>query len=66
MTQAEFAVKIFMSASHLAGIEGASKELNERNIYLMCIRFGVNKKWLIEGKGEMFSTISPEILNLLG
>jgi len=55
-----------MSASHLAGIEGASKELNERNIYLMCIRFGVNKKWLIEGKGEMFSTISPEILNLLG
>jgi len=66
LTQARFAEKIFMSTSHLAGIEGANKELNDRNIYLICSRFNVNEQWLRAGNGEMFSPADDKFSKIFG
>lgn len=57
-TQKEFSADIKIGQSTLAMLESGSREVNDRHITLICMKFGVNEEWLRTGIGSM--TISPE------
>ena len=58
MTQAEFAAKLEMVQNSYSKIEIGENSLTEKNIFLICLIFGVNETWLRTGKGEMFDMVS--------
>ncbi|MBM7836460.1 helix-turn-helix domain-containing protein [Clostridium sardiniense] len=63
LTQKEFAEKIHISRSNLAGIENGSVNLSERVANDICREFNVNLEWLKTGKGAIFKEVdSPEEL----
>ena len=55
MTQAEFAAKLEMAQNSYSKIETGENSLTEKNIFLICLIFGVNEAWLRTGEGEMFN-----------
>ena len=55
MTQRDFCKGIYLSQSYYAQIEGGKKPVNERIVALICSQYGVSEKFLLTGKGEMFS-----------
>jgi transcriptional regulator with XRE-family HTH domain len=57
MTQAEFAAKLEMAQNSYSKIETGENSLTEKNIFLICLIFGVNESWLRGGKGEMFDPV---------
>ena len=59
ITQEEFASKIDISRSNLGNIETGKVELTDRVISSICREFNVNKLWILEGKGDIFS-FTPE------
>jgi transcriptional regulator with XRE-family HTH domain len=59
LSQTEFCKGIYISQSFYAQLEGQTKNVNERIIELITLKYGVNKKWLLTGKGEMFSQPAP-------
>ena len=59
ITQEEFAAKIDISRSNLGNIETGKVELTDRVISSICREFNVNKLWILEGKGDIFS-FTPE------
>jgi len=61
LSQTEFCKRIFVSQTYFSNLENGNKKLNDRIIALICSQYGVNKKYLIEGKGEMFSEDLPDI-----
>jgi len=61
LTQKEFAKGIFVSQTYYSNIENGNKKMNDRVIALICSQYGVNKQYLLYGKGEMFSENLPDI-----
>jgi transcriptional regulator with XRE-family HTH domain len=53
LNQTKFAQKIGVTSQLINKIELGKAKLTEPNIRLICFIFGVNEKWLKEGKGEM-------------
>lgn len=61
LTQSEFGEKIGITAAAISDIEKGRRNLTERNISLICEKFGVNPSWLRNDTGEMFDlTRLPE------
>ena len=54
MTQKAFTSSLSLGQSTLAMIETGKRELNERNIKLICSLYKVNYDWLVKGIGSMF------------
>lgn len=54
LNQQEFADKIQVNRSTVAGYERGSTNLSERTIADICRVFYVNEDWLRTGEGEMF------------
>jgi transcriptional regulator with XRE-family HTH domain len=61
LTQKEFAKGIYVSQTYYSNIENENKKINDRVIALICSQYGVNKEYLLNGKGEMFSENLPDI-----
>jgi len=55
ITQREFCKGIHVSQSYYAQIENGTRPVNDRIIALICSQYGVNKKFLMEGEGEIFT-----------
>lgn len=55
LNQIEFGKKINLSGSHIASYETGRRNLTTRTIEDICREYNVNKYWLINGEGEMFS-----------
>lgn len=53
LKQDEFAKKLGFSQSNLSYIEKGKIPLTEANIRLICLTFGVNREWLVNGTGDM-------------
>lgn len=68
LTQAEFAKKINLSRTGIAGIEQGSRALTDRTIADICRVFRVNDHWLCYGIGEMFDELTEgeELAALFG
>jgi HTH-type transcriptional regulator / antitoxin PezA len=56
MNQKDFASSLSLGQSTLAMIETGKRELNERNIKLICSLYKVNYDWLVNGIGDMFQS----------
>ena len=60
LTQRQFAESVMLSQSTWAMIECGSRRLTDKNISLICEKFGVNEAWLRDGVGEPYTPKSEE------
>jgi transcriptional regulator with XRE-family HTH domain len=60
LSQRDFSRGIFLEHSSYARIEQGTVKPNERIIELICAKYRVNKTYLKENKGEMFSSAPPD------
>ncbi|CEK34324.1 putative prophage repressor,Antitoxin PezA,transcriptional repressor DicA,Predicted transcriptional regulator,Helix-turn-helix domain [[Clostridium] sordellii] len=71
LKQADFAKRLNISRSHLAGLETGAKPITERIISDLCKEYNVNKEWFLTGDGDMFNdpikdfNLDPEIEEFL-
>jgi transcriptional regulator with XRE-family HTH domain len=61
LNQRDFSKTIFLRQGSYARIEQGKIQMNERIIELVCSKFGVNKSYLKDGKGKMFSGNPPDV-----
>jgi len=61
LSQRDFSKGIFLRQSSYARIEQGKIIINERIIELVCVKYNVNKTYLKEGKGKMFSGNPPDV-----
>jgi len=61
ISQKDFCNGIYLSQSFYAKIETGTRKPNERVYELISNKYNVNKKWLITGKGDMFSASPPDV-----
>ena len=61
LTQTEFCKRIFVSQTYFSNVENGNRKVNDRIIALVCSQYGVNKKYLTEGIGDMFTEDLPNI-----
>lgn len=54
LNQSEFGKEISISRSAVWKLENGENTPSERTIEIICIKFGVNEKWLKTGEGEMY------------
>lgn len=65
LSQKAFAEKIGITDSGLSNLESGKRNLTEQMIVSICREFNVNRAWLVEGIGDMFTNISETILDEL-
>jgi transcriptional regulator with XRE-family HTH domain len=65
LSQRDFSKAILSSQSYLARMEQGKIKINDRIIELVCIKYKVNKAYLKEGKGPMFSSHPDNRLEIL-
>jgi transcriptional regulator with XRE-family HTH domain len=61
LTQKEFSKNIYVSQTYYSNVENGNKKINDRIIALICSQYGVNKEYLLNGNGEIFSENLPDI-----
>jgi len=61
LSQRDFSKGIFLRQSSYARIEQGKITINERIIELVCSKYNVNKNYLKDGKGKMFSGNPPDV-----
>ncbi|MDL2294240.1 helix-turn-helix domain-containing protein [Ruminococcaceae bacterium OttesenSCG-928-D13] len=61
LSQAKFAMAIYISNGYIAGIELEKRNVNDRLIKLICITFNVREKWLRTGEGDMFEELPNQL-----
>ena len=54
LTQAEFAEKIGLKQAVIGMYENGTRNIIDRNITLICEKFGLSEAWLRTGEGEMY------------
>lgn len=54
MSQVEFGKAVYLSNAYIAELECEHRKINDRIIHLISLNFGVSKKWLKNGEGDMF------------
>ena len=64
LTQEDFGKTIGLSKSGISNIENGIRDVSIRLQKLICIKFGINEKWLKSGEGKKF--ISDEVKALEG
>jgi transcriptional regulator with XRE-family HTH domain len=60
LSQMTFSKGIFLSNGYFAGIELGNRKANNRIIELISSKYGVNRRWLETGEGEMFAEPPPD------
>lgn len=65
INQEEFAVKIGVTRSAISRLESGDINFTEQMIISICRAFNVNRSWLVEGIGEMFTNLPETILDEL-
>jgi len=61
LNQTKFAEKIGIKQASLSAIEKGIRSLTDRNINLICEKFGVSEEWLRFGTGEMFEELTSKL-----
>jgi len=57
LTQKEFAKRLLISQSYLSGLENGNELPTNKLTKLICLEFGINEAWLINGLGDMYDTV---------
>lgn len=70
MRQGEFAKGIKTTQGHVSDIENKRKGVSDRVMEIISLKYGINKKWLRTGEGEMYQYTDTddysEITTLIG
>jgi transcriptional regulator with XRE-family HTH domain len=61
ISQREFSKRIYITQSFYGDIELGKKHINDRIIQLISTQFNVNKGWIKNGEGEMFTSPPPDL-----
>jgi transcriptional regulator with XRE-family HTH domain len=61
VSQKIFAKGIFISTSYYAGIETGHRQVNNRIVDLISKVYNVSKDWILNERGEMFSSAPPDM-----
>lgn len=60
LKQVEFSQSILISQGFLAEIETGKKNPSPRVVFTLCQKYGINPKWLVDGKGnKRTNDVSP-------
>ena len=65
ISQSDFAIKIGVSRSAISRLESGDINFTEQMILSICREFNVNRAWLVEGVGDMFTNLPETILDEL-
>ena len=60
LNQSEFAEKLSLTKNYISLIENGNRIPSDRTIIDICNKFGINRKWLETGEGEMQTPISRD------
>lgn len=60
LNQADFAARIGVAQTTVAGYETGARVPRNNIVMLICREFGVSEKWLRTGEGEMFSSLHSD------
>ena len=64
LTQEEFGKRInIKSRAHISALESGARNVTDRIANDICRVYGVNKKWLLEGEGEMRSNAETALIS---
>lgn len=58
LTQKDFAHHLLISQSYLSGVENGNEIPTNKLLKLICLEFGVNESWLIDGIGEVYDEVN--------
>jgi transcriptional regulator with XRE-family HTH domain len=61
ISQREFSKRIYITQSFYGDLELGKKNINDRIIQLISTQFNVNKEWIKNEQGEMFSSPPPDL-----
>jgi len=64
MTQAEFGKRIEVTAGAIYFLEQGINRVNPRIVTVICKAFGVNRNWLVDGRGGMFDEDDATVLSV--
>ena len=62
LSQKEFGNLIHLSQSQIASYESGHRSITPRTIDDVCVKFNVNKEWLLTGEGEPYIEESADTL----
>ncbi len=65
LNQEDFGSKIGLTRSAICNYENGSRTLMEQTIISICREFNVNRAWLVEGVGDIFTNLPETILDEL-
>ena len=65
VNQEEFSAKIGVTRSAISRLESGDINFTEQMIISICRAFNVNRAWLVEGVGDMFTNLPETILDEL-
>ena len=65
LNQEDFGSKIGLTRSAICNYENGSRTLMEQTIVSICREFHVNRAWLVEGIGDMFTNLPETIIDEL-
>ena len=60
MKQGDFAKELSITQGHLSDLENGRKEVSERLINILVLKFNISEDWLRTGKGDMFNPMSED------
>lgn len=66
LKQEELAISLELTKNYISLVETGKRNLSPQSVELLCRRYGVNREWLENGKGEMFLTKGEEISAMIG
>lgn len=65
LTQTEFGKQLGLTKDQIANIEGNRVKIKDSFIKSLCLAYGVNEEWLINGNGEMLQKKEVDIQALI-
>lgn len=65
LSQKAFAEKLGITDSGLSNLESGKRNLTEQMVISICREFNVNRAWLVEGVGDVFTNIPETVLDEL-
>lgn len=66
MKQGEFANSIQTTQGHVSDIENKRKNVSDRIMEIICLKYSINKNWFKTGEGEMKKPTSDKLSAYLG
>ncbi|RXI57266.1 XRE family transcriptional regulator [Clostridium tetani] len=57
LSQKDFGESINLSQNHVSSLEKGMRSITIRTVDDICRVYGVNKEWLVDGTGEMYSDV---------